>query len=124
MSLIAFRHFASPPCRYLMEPAMGQGSNQKVYRFTVIKKGTGADVLKALVLLAVKETELIFGRARRKLETSYRLSSEKAVCTIEGGTECGEHLAKLLSGFLIKQVGEDGFRVNRFTRNGKNPYGA
>jgi hypothetical protein len=101
-----------------MEAAMGQESNQKVYRFTVTKKGTDADLLKALVLLAVKETELIFGRARRKLETTYRVSLAKPVCTIEGGTECGEHLAKLLSGFLIKQVGEDGFRVNRWVRNG------
>ena len=96
---------------------MTHGSNQKVYRFTVIKKGIGADVLKALMLLAVKETELIYGRARRKLETTYRVLPRKAVFTIEGGTECGEHLAKLLSGFLIKQVGEEGFRVNRLARN-------
>jgi hypothetical protein len=96
-----------------MEPAMGQ-----VYRFTVIKKGIGTDVLKALILLAVKETELIYGRARRKLETTYSLLPRKAIFTIEGGTECGEHLAKLLSGFLIKQVGEDGFRVDRLSRNG------
>ena len=103
---------------------MDEGSNQKVYRFTVIKRGTGADVLKALVLLAIKETELIFGRARRKLETNYRLSSKKAVCTIEGGTECGEHVAKLLAGFLIKQVGEEGFRVNRLigSRNGNKAH--
>ena len=74
-------------------------------------------MLKALVLLAVKETELIFGRPRRKLETTYRLSPDKAVCTVEGGTECGEHLAKLLSGFLMKQVGEEGFQVYRFARN-------
>jgi hypothetical protein len=78
------------------------------------QKGAGAAVLKALILLAVKETELIFGRTRCKLETTYRVFPEKAVCTIEGGTECGEHLAKLLSGFLIMQVGEEGFRVNRF----------
>jgi hypothetical protein len=103
---------------------MGETWNPNVYRFTVIKKGTGTELLKALVLLAVKETELIFGRARRKLETNYQLSRVKAVCTIEGGTECGEHLAKLLSGFLIKQVGEEGFRVNRLTRNEKNPYRA
>jgi hypothetical protein len=96
---------------------MDEGSNP-VCRFTVTKKGTSADVLKALVLLAVRESELIFGRARRKLETNYHLSRKKAVCTIEGGTECGEHVAKLLSGFLIKQVGEEGFRVNRLARNG------
>jgi hypothetical protein len=76
-------------------------------------------VLQALVLLAIKETELIFGRAKRKLETNCKLFPRRAVCTIEGGTDCGEHLAKLLSGFLIQQVGDKGFRVNRLTRNGK-----
>ena len=99
--------------------AMNEGSRQNVYRFTLLRKGTGPDVLKALVLLAIKETELIFGRARRKLETNYELFPRKVACMIEGGTECGEHLAKLLSGFLIKQVGEEGFRVNRLNRNGK-----
>jgi hypothetical protein len=98
---------------------MGEGWNPNIYRFTVIKKGAGAELLNALVLLAVKETELIFGRARRKLETNCQLSREKAVCTVEGGTECGEHLAKLLSGFLIKQVGEDGFHVTRVAQNDK-----
>jgi hypothetical protein len=100
---------------------MRQESNQKIYQFTVTQKGIGAHVLKALVLLAVKETELIFGRATRKLETNYHVSPEKAVCSIEGGTECGEHLAKLLSGFLVKQVGEDGFCVHRLAQNGKMP---
>ena len=100
---------------------MRQQLNQNIYQFKVIQKGIGADVLKALVLLAVKETELIFGRARRKLETNYQLLPEKGVCSIEGGTECGEHLAKLLSGFLIKQVGEEGFRVRRLAQNGKMP---
>jgi hypothetical protein len=95
---------------------LAEGPNQKIYRFTVIKKGSGAELLKALVLLAVKETELIFGRARRKLETNYQLSREKAVCTIEGGTECGEHLARLLCGFLLKQVGEGGFSVKNGAR--------
>lgn len=93
---------------------MGE-ETQKVYRFTVLKSGVASDWLKALVALAIKETDLVFGGARRKLETSYRLSSKKPICHLEAGTECGEHVAKLLSGFLIKQVGEEGFRVDRFT---------
>ncbi len=99
---------------------MNEGSTRHIYRFTLLKKGADPSVLQALALLAVKETELIFGRAKRKLETNYRLSPRRAVCTIEGGTECGEHLAKLLSGFLIKQVGDEGFRVNRLVRNGSD----
>ena len=102
-----------------VDPAMNEGSTQNVYRFTLLKSGAGPDLLKALALLAIKETELVFGRAKRKLETNYQLSPRRTVCTVEGGTGCGEHLAKLLSGFLIQQVGDEGFRVNRITRNGK-----
>jgi hypothetical protein len=98
---------------------MNERSTRNVYRFTLLKKEAGPDVLRALILLAIKETELVFGCAKRKLETNCRFSPRKAVCTIEGGTECGEHLAKLLSGFLIRQVGDEGFRVNRLIRTGK-----
>jgi hypothetical protein len=49
---------------------MGKRSSRNVYQFTVLKKGTTPDLLQALVILATKETELIFGRARRKLETN------------------------------------------------------
>ena len=86
------------------------------YRFIVTREGATLEILKTLLTLAIRETELIFGRARRKLEADYELSSKKPICTIPGGTECGEHLAKLLSGFLIKQIGEDGFRVERLSQ--------
>jgi hypothetical protein len=94
---------------------MPERNEAVVYRFTLAKGGSRKE-LEALLLLAVRETELVFGRAQRKLETDYRLSRSKAACTIEGGSECGEYLAKLLSGFLIKQVGEDGFRVERLAQ--------
>jgi hypothetical protein len=98
---------------------MNQRATRNVYRFTLLRKRARPDVLKALALLAIKETELVFGREKRKLETNCHLSPRRAVCTIEGGTECGEHLANLLSGFLIQQVGDNEFRVDRLTRNGK-----
>jgi hypothetical protein len=88
-------------------------TNGLIYRFTITKQGVVPDLLKALVLMAIRETDLVFSPARRKLETDVRLSAEKPICAIEGGNECGEHLAKLLSGFLMKQVGEDGFVVQR-----------
>ena len=100
---------------------MGVTAHGVTYHFTITAQGFDPDLLKALVLMAAKETDLVFSRARRKLETDFRLWAEKPICAVEGGTECGEHLAKLLSGFLIKQVGEEGFRVDRLTRNGKKP---
>jgi hypothetical protein len=58
----------------------------------------------------------VFSPARRKVETDVRFCGVKPTCSVDGGTECGEHLARLLSGFLIKQVGEDGFLVRRGAR--------
>ena len=87
-----------------------------IYRFTITKPGVVPDLVKALVVMALRETDLVFGRARRKIETDAYVSVVKPVCSIGGGTECGEHLARLLSGFLIKQVGDDGFSVKRCHR--------
>lgn len=98
---------------------MGVTANGVTYHFTITKPGFDPDLLKALVVMASRETDLIFSRARRKLETEFRLWANKPICAVDGGTECGEHLAKLLSGFLIQQVGEEGFRVDRLPGDGK-----
>jgi len=98
---------------------MAKTESAIVYKFTVPKRGD-ADLLKAILALAVKETEIIYGSARLKLETDYKLVLNRPACLIEGGTECGEHLAKLMSGFLIKQFGENGFRVDRLPKGGRS----
>ena len=98
---------------------MARSPKFKHYRFNVTQPGFQPDILKALVHMALKETELIYGRAKVKLDVTYKLSSTKPICTIEANTECGEHLAKLLSGFLIKQVGEQNFRVMRLMNQPK-----
>lgn len=90
-----------------------------IYRFNLTRSGSSPELLEAILTLALKETELIYGKARLKIETAYKVSYRRPVCTIEGGTECGEHLAKLLAGFLIKQVGELGFNVERLSKRDK-----
>jgi len=106
---IAIRHEA--------EANMDVSPSGVMYYFTITTPGFDPDLVKALVIMAVKETDLIFGPARRKLETEYRLFRSEPACAIAGGTECGEHLARLFSGFLIKQLGEDGFVVERLDRS-------
>lgn len=86
-----------------------------LYRFTVLIPSSKG-FLDSLLRLALAETEVVFGRAKVKLETAYEVASKGPVCTIEGGTECGEHLAKLFTGFLLKKFGEQGFRVDRLER--------
>lgn len=92
---------------------MDIAANAIIYRFMVTQRPVVPALLKALVAMAVRETDLVFGVACRKLETDVRLSSARPTCEIEGGTACSEHLARLLAAFLIKQIGEDGFVVQR-----------
>jgi hypothetical protein len=53
---------------------MNEAATRNIYRFALLKKRAGPDMLKTLVLLAIKETELVFGRAKRKLETNCQFS--------------------------------------------------
>jgi hypothetical protein len=98
---------------------MAKSPKFRNYRFIVTQPGFEPAMLKALLMLAMKEAELIYPKAKLKLDVTYELSANRPVCAIEVETECGEHVANLLSGFLIKQVGEQGFRVARL---GANPW--
>lgn len=91
-----------------------------LYRFTVLTPRS-QELLRSLLKLALAETEVVFGKSKVKLETTYAFSAKGPICTVEGGTDCGEHLAKLLTGFLIKKFGEDGFRVERLTLRSRGP---
>ena len=86
-----------------------------LYRFTVLIPGSRG-LLDSLLRLALAETEVMHGKAKVKLETTYEISAKGPVCTVEGGTECGEHLAKLFTGFLLKKFGEQGFLVERLEK--------
>jgi hypothetical protein len=92
---------------------MNRATNPVMYQFTITRPGVDVDLVKALVIMAVKETDLVFSPAQRKLETNFQLQPRRPAFAVAGGTECGEHLARLLSGFMIKQFGEDGFVVKR-----------
>lgn len=95
-------------------------TNGATYRFKIFKPHT-PKLLEMLLELAVKETEVVYGQARVKLETSYEVKNSE--CRIEGGTECGEHLAKLFTGFLIKKFGEEAFKVERLHPKEKADHG-
>lgn len=90
------------------------------YKF-ILNENTkdGANILKLLFSMALKETELIYGKAKVKLETNYKLNDSRGICLIESGTDCGEHLAKLLSGFLIRELGDNSFKVERIKNENK-----
>ncbi|MBI5866933.1 MAG: hypothetical protein HZB43_01355 [candidate division Zixibacteria bacterium] len=71
-----------------------------------------ADVQDTLTL-AILGAENLHGRARIRLDGSWRLDRQRRVCTIDASTPVGEDIAKLFTGYLGKEFGEAAFSVRR-----------
>ena len=72
------------------------------------------DVQDALTLAALG-AETLHGRAKLRLDASFRLDRQRRRCTIDGSTRVGEDVARLFTGYLTRQFGEQAFRVRRGT---------
>ena len=68
--------------------------------------------------LAVLVAEIIFGRELIRLDAVYRLDIKKRSCVIDGGTTVGRTIARIFSGFLSREFGEEAFTVARIVNNG------
>jgi hypothetical protein len=71
------------------------------------------DEVEDSLLLAALATESLFGRALMRMEARFRLDTKQRVCTIDGSTPIGRALACIFTGFLSREFGDRGFRLNR-----------
>ena len=89
--------------------------SHEIYKY-VIADAAHIDDIEDSLMLAVLTTESVFGRARVRLDASFSFDKAKLVCEIDAGNEVGCHLAKVFTGFLEQEFGEDAFRVSRKTK--------
>ena len=71
------------------------------------------EVIETQLALAVIATECAFGQARVRISAAYCFSKEKSQVAIDVSTEVGEHIAQVFTGLMIRQIGENGFTVDR-----------
>lgn len=67
--------------------------------------------------LATYAVEGLYGEARVRLEAAYHLDDSHRSITVDGGTDVGAALVKVFTRLLIREFGEDGFRVRRVEPN-------
>lgn len=63
--------------------------------------------------LAQYAIEGLYGEARVRLESSYRLDRARGAVLIEGGNEVGLAVVKAYTRLLAREFGEDAFEVRR-----------
>ena len=93
----------------------GGASSKQVCRFTFID-GTKRDWIESHLSWAIFNAECTFGKSKVRIEASYFVPDDKPECVIDVSTEVGEHIAQLLTGIMIRELGEEGFAVERITK--------
>lgn len=86
--------------------------NRELYRYNFDSKVPIRDVEESL-LLAVLAAESLHGRSLVRLDASFCLDSHKRSCIVDAATEVGRAIARIFTGFLTREFGEEAFKVER-----------
>ncbi|GIW85377.1 MAG TPA: hypothetical protein VNN10_06830 [Dehalococcoidia bacterium] len=71
--------------------------------------------VEATLLLAIWGTESLHGEAQVRLDAAHLLDRDRRACVIDAGTPVGRDCNRLFVGFIRREFGADGFRVERVT---------
>ncbi len=63
--------------------------------------------------LALFAVEGLFGQARVRLEASYHVDEPDHTITVNGSTEVGEAVVRVFTGLLLREFGDETFKVRR-----------
>ncbi|MFH1891094.1 MAG: hypothetical protein ABIK83_00250 [Candidatus Zixiibacteriota bacterium] len=86
--------------------------NRELYRYNFDSKIPIQDVEESL-LLAVLAAESLHGRSLVRLDASFCLDPKKRSCVVDAATEVGRAIARIFTGFLAREFGEEAFKVER-----------
>ena len=79
-------------------------------------KFPGGSVMEAIetqLAFAIRATESVYGGPRVRMAVGYLFSEDGRELAIDVSTEVGDHMARVFTGLLTWQLGEDKFEVNR-----------
>ena len=86
--------------------------SQHVYRYTFNDAVALSEVGDSLVLAAFS-AEGIHGPAQVRLDATFYLDVGKRDCVVDGRNAVGETIARVFTGLLIREFGEEAFTVER-----------
>ncbi|NQT35249.1 hypothetical protein HQ587_08670 [bacterium] len=86
--------------------------NKTIYHYQIMD-GIPMNAVKDSLLLSVMAAESLYGRPRINLEARFRLERVSRVYIIEAGSKIGETIARVFTGLLIREFGEQAFKVER-----------
>ncbi len=89
-----------------------QHSDLGTYRYT-FKEGIRMDEVKDSLFMAAMAAESLHGRSQVHLDASFCLNEADRTCLIGAGTPVGQDIARIFTGYLEKEFGEQAFQIER-----------
>ena len=86
--------------------------NRAIYRYEFPSDLPIQEVERSLAL-SVLTTESLHGRSQVRMDASFLVDMEKHTCVIDADTEVGRDIARIFTGYLTREFGENAFRVKR-----------
>ena len=65
------------------------------------------------LMLAVLAAESMHGRSNIRLDASFQMDRSRRECSVDAATPVGRQIARIFTGFLTREFGEESFRVER-----------
>jgi hypothetical protein len=86
--------------------------NRELYRYNFDSKVPFREIEESL-LLAVLAAEGLHGRSLVRMDASFSLDRTKRSCVIDAATEVGRSIARIFTGFISHEFGEEAFKIER-----------
>lgn len=83
-----------------------------VFRFSFSRE-VPVDEAESTLHLAAFAVEGIYGNARVRLDFSYKVDPERRLLFVDGNSDVGRTIAQVFTGLLLREFGDDAFRVDR-----------
>jgi hypothetical protein len=83
-----------------------------VFRFRFVAD-VPLDEAEMSLQLATFAVEGLFGPARVRLDVGYHLDAPRNAILVDGTTEVGATVVRVFTGLLLREFGEDSFKVER-----------
>jgi len=83
-----------------------------VFRFS-FSTDVPLDEAEMTLQLATFAAEGLFGMARVRIDFSYHVDAARRAILVDGTKEVGATIVQVFAGLLLREFGDDGFRVER-----------
>lgn len=86
------------------------------YLYHIYESASMRDVEDSL-FLSVLATEGLHGRSQVNLDAVFYLDKKKRSCAVDATSQVGRDLARIFTGFLMNEIGEDAFEIEQVNGN-------